>query len=277
MANKLAILVSGPRRYVYDVVRAIDNDLTDVDYAFFVHIWKVDIGTKKRSVENTDEEIELLRDKASVAYFEEEAPLDKDDIIAKYGEWTGCPSPVYAIAGMFYAVNKLLKCVDSTEFSHILRVRTDNVFLGPKIVPSLQSNGGVYTASNPLLDHALVCDHLMFCDLASFMKVWGFQNFDEFFKLFNEAGRDPELYVAQQIKRHGLAERRFWMRYYDYHIVYSPPKPNDPLLLNSTIQSSIKLIFSRKFTRVERLKLAWSYFIRSRSVIAGVIRRLVDL
>ena len=277
MANKLAILVSGPRRYVYDVVCSIDNELSDVDYAFFIHIWKIDIGNKKRNVENTDEEIALLKAKPSVVYFEEEAPLNKDEIIAKYGEWTGCPSPVYAIAGMFYAINKLLNNVDSTEFSHVLRVRTDNVFLDNRVVPPLQSDNVVYTASNPLLDRALVCDHLMFCDIPSFMKIWGFQNFDDFFNLFNEANRDPELYVAHQIKRHRLTEHRFWKRYYNYHIVYSPKKPNDPKILNSITTSSIKSIFSYKFTSVERFKLAWSYFIRSRSLIAGVIRRFVDL
>ena len=223
---------------------SIDNELSDVDYAFFIHIWKIDIGNKKRNVENTDEEIALLKAKPSVVYFEEEAPLNKDEIIAKYGEWTGCPSPVYAIAGMFYAINKLLNNVDSTEFSHVLRVRTDNVFLDNRVVPPFNLITWCTLQVTLFLTALSFATISCFVTYRVFMKIWGFQNFDDFFNLFNEANRDPELYVAHQIKRHRLTEHRFWKRILQLSPLFTvPQKPNDPKILNSITTSSLKSNF----------------------------------
>jgi hypothetical protein len=233
---KIAVFISGPARYVDLVRKNLDITLKGLDFDCFYHLWKEDLGNKKREGYNADY-ISLLKDKKTKVFMMQE-PYKVEDFKNSVGTETNSGSTINASMGMFMTINLLCNTLkrmpDSEEYTHILRLRTDCALFVPlKKFLSLNNNTVTVSTRPDFLSSKLksrICDHIFFSSRENFLRFWSFENMGEIYKAYNKGNRNPEVMLRylykKRLKKYKLNQNLISPR--DYQIIYSPPKDFDP-------------------------------------------------
>tara|TARA_B110000211_G_C14092983_1_gene560433 strand:+ start:5264 stop:6148 length:885 start_codon:yes stop_codon:yes gene_type:complete len=238
---KLAVFITGPIRYCNYVIQQMDDLLSsnEIEYDFFLHLWIEDNSNTERDSQSSL--YDVLKKLECIKSLTIEQPLDSGRIEKKYGTWTDTHSNVTSMFGMFIAINKLISILkvqpDYKEYTHILRLRTDNVILDPSnFLKCVDFNtDSVNISFNPNISKEWVSDHIMLARKEIFIKIWGYTKFANFVKIFNKYARNPEYFLMSKISK---CDRRYaWTRYVDYHIIYNPVKDYEPQILNNIIEN----------------------------------------
>ncbi|EGQ9283923.1 hypothetical protein F7U74_21305 [Vibrio vulnificus] len=237
--GKLAIILTGPYRYADNVIRSLERIVSEeIDYDFFVHIWEEDLGNKVRDGVNLDRE--LLLENKNVKSVTFGKAYSEVEISSKWGSKTGCHSTINAMFGMFTAINSQIALIkilpDYDSYTHVLRIRTDCALFIKEINREMLTQN-IIVSKNYSIPDSWVSDHLMLTTLPIFDRIWGFKNIEEFVCRFDKSGRNPEKMLADRIREIGYWERLLpiWFRGESYHIVYNPPKNDDPKVISELI------------------------------------------
>ena len=147
--SKIAVFVCGPVRYASLVNQRLEHILADVDYDCFFHLWKQDLGNKKRENEETD--INCLGRHAKAKVVAYQSPYTIQDFSDYVGTKTNSNSSINATMGMFYSINALCHFLeqlpDSNHYEYILRIRTDCAILNDKFIDKLSFSKKTLTIS----------------------------------------------------------------------------------------------------------------------------------
>ncbi|WP_411993313.1 hypothetical protein [Agarivorans sp. DSG3-1] len=255
--HRLAILISGPLRYIDRVICSLEASDIPVPFDFFIHVWKEDTSNKKRTDETNLSKVFQLSQKCQTLIIDS-APENKD-IKERYGEWTDTHSTVGAMFGMFSAINKLIHCVDNdpsgSKYTHVLRMRTDISLLQPNFFKGINwASNKIYLSDNKVVQPAWISDHIMLARVDDFKSIWKFDGFKHFEKNFSLKARNPEFFLKFRVRKSQVIKQ--WVRYEDYHVVYNPPKDTDPEILNNIqIQGGLDSIFNLKLTAEQKKEI----------------------
>jgi hypothetical protein len=145
MQNKLAIIICGPYRYLDLVLKRLHSLLDNrIEYDFFIHIWKEDLGNKVR--ESSLNNLSAIYHDNKTKVFIQQAPYSLDEISSAIGSKINTHSPVNAIIGMFYSVSMMCSIIkqlpDFDKYTHIFRIRTDIIILDDNFFSKLNFNKG---------------------------------------------------------------------------------------------------------------------------------------
>ncbi len=284
MSKKIAIILSGPWRYVDKVIDNIDSLIgKDIDYDFFIHLWKEDLGNKKRIEDKYNYERVIFNN--HVKNISWEKPNTKEEVSEIYGEWTGCHSTINAMTGMFSSINTTLNVIESifdrSDYTHVLRIRTDVIFFG-KILSKDMLNECIYVSENPLLPKGWISDHIMLAPIEKFKNIWRFSEFDSFIKDFDESERNPEKYLErkiQSLKYDVCINNEHWVRYLDYHIIYNPAKDNDPEFIKNIMmkENGVEKLYAYVLSDADKVEANNIIKYWDRSFKGKVSRRLAKV
>ncbi|MFL0976418.1 hypothetical protein ACJO1P_12545 [Vibrio parahaemolyticus] len=267
MSNKLAIILTGPYRYADNVIKSLERIISEeINYDFFVHIWEEDLGNKVR--DGVTLERDLLSENPNVKSITFGKAYSEADIASKWGGDTGCHSTINAMFGMFTAINSQIALIkilpDYDSYTHVLRIRTDCALFLDEINRDVLTES-IIVSKNYSIPDSWVSDHLMLTTFDIFDKIWGFKNIEEFAQRFDKSGRNPEKMLADRIRDIGYLRRLLpiWIRGESYHIVYNPPKNDDPkaiveLITKEGINSVFNYVPDTKYlTNVSALNNHW--------------------
>lgn len=237
--GKIAIFVSGPCRYIDEVLKSLNAKLNGhLEYDFFIHLWSEDLGNKNRLESSIN--INEFLDNSKVKSFTIASAYSEKEISDRWGRSTGCHSTINAMVGMFSAINVLIssfkKIPDAKNYSHVLRIRTDCCLFRDFPIP-LVLDDKIYVSKNYSIPDSWVSDHIMLAPIDSFFKVWEYKNIEKFMSEFSRSNRNPEKYVSDKVKEFGLNISDYWVRGKDYHIIYNPPKEDDPSFIKKIIEN----------------------------------------
>lgn len=253
---KIAVFVSGPIRYVDLVEKNLELALEGNEYEIFYHLWKEDLGNKKREGYHADY-ISLAKNPKTKVFIIQNPYSVEDFANSPVGTKTNSDSSINATMGMFLAVsilcNTLKQLPDFESYTHILRMRTDALFLKRRFIEKLNlKKNEVAVSRSPYLPVDWICDHMFFSSVDDFLSVWSFNNMSEIYKYFIKGNRIPEKTLARMIKERLpknklLKQNIFWHK--DYEIVYSPPKEYTPKWVRDLVE---KRRFKEIFLEFER-------------------------
>lgn len=250
--KNLAILISGPPRNICDLLKRIDVDAENMDYKFsvFLHIWKSDGGTKSRGNNQILDINEIQRDYSWIKQIVIESPYeDKDYSKFPFEQLEEGQSNAAAIMGMFLGVNRLINSIklNPTAYSHILRLRTDNVIINQEFFSNLSNmlDDEFYVSRNYLIPYRWVSDHIMLAPVKKFSSLWSIDNLESFFTIYGQNGANPERYLGWKARKLGYykALKIGWIRYKDYHILYDTPRKNDPSWCGKIVGNDLETLF----------------------------------
>lgn len=283
--TKVACFISGPYRYCDSVITQLQRHMLALDYDFeiFIHLWKEDLGNKSRG-EALNEKLLRKIDKVSLLIIEdpitiEKAQQDIKRIVPNYDmrSMIGHSTP-NAMIGMFCALNSLyqsfIKSENSSQFTHILRLRTDISF-NTELLPN-ELNQTVLVSDNPIINENVVSDHTMLQPLDKFEKIWCFENYEEFINEYSLSDFNPEIFITKRIDKNKIKYSKYWKRYLDYHVVYDPIRKHEPKIIKSLINPED--IFEFNYTKSQRRDLN-NFYDYSKDVVSGKVLkyRLIDL
>jgi hypothetical protein len=245
------------------------------DFEVFIHLWKDDLGNKNRGGV-LDEELIRRSDSVSSLIIEEPITVEKANAdVALFAPEYDMRSVVghstlNAMIGMFHAINILYREFNSlersSEFSHILRLRTDISF-NTSFLPEYL-NDDVLISDNPLIDESIVSDHTMLLPTKSFEAIWCYDNYASFIKEYSLSDFNPELFITNRFTGSKLNIVKRWKRYVDYHVVYDPIRKHEPRLIESLAKPED--IFNLNYVGSQQRELE-SFYEYSKDVISGKI------
>ena len=165
--------------------------------------------------------------------------------------------------GMFYSMNLLchhLKLLpDFNTYTHILRLRTDSLFLNEDFFNLLDfDSNAVQVSKNHLLENDIISDHIMFAKKELFFHFWKFEDIYEISELYKKAGRNPEYLLTYIAKKKKLDVKATIIRYVDYYIIYNPVKENELKSLQYYFDhnSSMELLFKDPLSIINKEELS---------------------
>ena len=255
--GKIAILISGPIRYVSLVSKRVDAVFKDYDYDCFYHLWKDDLGNKIRQDEVADyREIENHpRTKALII----QEPYSEQDFADSIGVETGSHSSINATMGMFFSVNLLCHYLrqlpDHGDYKYVLRLRTDCAIINDNFAELLDGSEKTLTfAKNYYNRNSEFCDHICFGNVESFFRLWCFDGMTAIYDAYSRAQRHPESMLRNRFKTE-MTDVRFLetiSRFEDYHIIYSPPQKMDPETINDILnQKGVTDFFEKDYKLID--------------------------
>jgi hypothetical protein len=240
---KIAIFISGPKRYTPLVVSRLRALHKTAEISFLIHLWSHETGVKARTdyVFGVDELLQSCDIKALICHMPYDAKIYEDTV----GIVTNSGSPINATMGMFMGVNQLCKLLqtmpDYNTYTHILRLRTDCAILADDFFTRLEriEKNTVVSGDNPLITTAWVSDHIYFTTKEQFLAVWCFDHMSDIYKRYSSARRNPErmLTILSRDKLPGAKMVPMFKRYIDYQIVYSNEREGEPLWANNLIKN----------------------------------------
>ena len=240
---RIAILMSGPTRYVGLVTQRLEKLLVGLRFDFFYHLWQED-RTKKRRV-GYQSDFHPLACAPRTKVFIVQRPYVAEDYRHTIGLETNSGSPIHATMGMFMGINMLCHVLtqlpDAETFTHVLRIRTDCLLVNPAFVDLLDFSPHIVTMSrNPGLPKVWLSDHLFFCTREAFFRVWRFTGMQSIYDAYRSANRSPERTLVTRFSSNvprNVRLNKSLLRYRDYQIVYSPAIPDDPEWVRQLVES----------------------------------------
>lgn len=231
---KIAVLLSGPRRYAPLVLDRLRIVMPDRDYGVFVHVWQRDEGGKARG--NFEFSLSALRARAEVVYLVEEPGFQRGDFPEIVGA-SNSGSPPHNTMGMFLAIMHLAGVLRTagSSYTHVLRLRTDCLLHGFEL-PQADVRRRAWVADNPVLPREWICDHLWWSDRATFFAGWDFGDRRRLVREYLSANRNPERLLARRARQAGVGIERSWRRWVHYSIVYARPVASDPACLQAAVR-----------------------------------------
>lgn len=231
--GRIAVFICGPIRYVSQVTMSLRRQLDGFEYDFFYHLWKDDLGNKRREQEETDVS-GLLADNRTRLLIQQE-PYSVEDFRSRIGTNTESGSTINATMGMFFSVNALCHYLslmpDAGKYRYILRFRTDCAMLVNDLIDRLDPSPGVLTVSkNCHVPEGRISDHIAFGAKETFVRLWQFKSMNDIYDLYEAGGRNPEAALGVRFSRQG-ADMRLNLsleRFVDYHIIRFPPRDTEP-------------------------------------------------
>lgn len=250
MNNNLAIFISGPYRYLRYMLGRFRLEAKNLDYDFdvFVHVWSQDLGAKKRIEEDKLDSERIRRDFPFIKVLIVEKPFqDKDFTYFDLNDFEVGQSNPAAIMGMFIGLSRLTSCIVNSpkKYTHILRLRSDMIIFEDKFFRKLKtyfSSNKVHTSQNYLIPYSWVSDHIILGPTKYFLDLWPNIN-AQFYKNYQKNGLNPERFLASQAKKFKSKLQPTFIRYSDYHIVYSQQNKNDPSWVRKIRKENIENIF----------------------------------
>lgn len=237
---KLAVFIAGPYRFSDNVQKSLERVLGNIDYEIFYHLWKEDLGNKKRIESKND--YDILKNFKKTKLFLLAEPYDEEVYKNTVGTETSSNSSINATMGMFMSMNILCSYLellpDQNNFTHILRLRTDCIIF--KSLENIINNNlnSVVCSNNYGVPFQWLSDHIMFAPKKQFYKFWKHKNMEEIYKIYNKGKRNPEKTLAYISKKENIKVKKILNRFFDYHIIYNPPKDTDPKWIKSIIKNN---------------------------------------
>jgi hypothetical protein len=249
-AHRIAVLMAGPVRYAPLVVERLGTVLGDTPFEVFALVWKEDLGNKRRDRDRLTDVAPLLSDRRVSACIIA-APLPEDFYSPAIGTQTNSGSSINATMGMFYSMSELYHYVaqlpNHRSFTHALRIRTDCLIIADDFLQRLDFRPRVLTvSSNPFIPSHWLSDHLTFGTWTDFGTLWAHDGIESVYNAYERGERNPERTLARLLHRRAPSTRvnSTLMRFIDYHIVYSPPRDNDPTWLARAInEAGVETLF----------------------------------
>lgn len=224
--KKLAVFITGPKRYTSLVIDNLAIILKDIDYDNFIFVWNDDLSNMKRSSEYYNQE-EIQNDPKTKVLINHR-PYGVKYIDERYGKQVLGHSSKNAMIGMFYSINTLCSiiktCPDEGEYSHILRVRTDCLIYSSDWLGNYKNNE-ILVADNPLNPSSWVSNHFMLAPKDAFLKIWSFKDTQHINSRFKFSANNPEVLISQRMLKYKY--NKAFRRFLDYQIVYTEHKKND--------------------------------------------------
>jgi hypothetical protein len=240
MVPKVAVLVAGPFRYAHLVLLNLEAYLREIDFDAFFHIWKTDLGNKRRTDEAWLVE-DLLSNARTKAVILAE-PLPESFYSSTIGTETCSNSTINATMGMFYSMSTLCSYLQQqpnlTEYSHCLRMRTDCAIISPRFVDKLDFDPQVLTVAKSFdIPHGWISDFITFGARRPFFDLWHHPTIDSIYKAYRRGRRNPERTLAFLARKRlrGIKISETLVQRDDFTIVYSPPPAHEPLWIRETI------------------------------------------
>lgn len=226
----------------------LEADHLDYDFDMFVHVWSQDLGAKKR-VEEDKLDSERIRGEFPFikALIVEKPFRDEDFTYFNLDQFEVGQSNPAAIMGMFIGLSRLRSCVENSplKYTHVLRLRTDMVIFDDNFFRNLKnyfSSGKIHTSRNYLIPYSWVSDHIILAPTKYFFNLWPDVN-NKFYENYKRNGLNPERFLAFQAKSFKSKLKPTFMRYSDYHILYSQQNKNDPSWVNKIKKENIENVF----------------------------------
>ena len=240
MNGKIAVLISGPIRYVTLVNQRLQTVLRDCEYDCFYHLWRADLGNKVRGGAHYDyaELHEHPRTKVLIV----QSPYSEDSFAGTIGAETGSNSTINATMGMFFSVsllcNYLRHLPDFEDYTYVLRLRTDCAILNDDFLSLLDFDPNVLTVSKSFfIQDEWISDHICFGSVDNFFKMWCYPGMNQIYDAYKTGDRNPEVTLTRRYQRNltGVPLNPSIIRFRDYHIVYYPTRDCDPECINRAI------------------------------------------
>lgn len=224
--NKLAVFITGPKRYTSLVIDNLARILEGIDYENFIFVWEDDLSNMQRSSEVFNQGSISSNPKTKVLLTHK--PYTSEMIDDRFGNKVLGHSSKNAMIGMFYSINCLCSILklspDEGDFTHILRVRTDCLFYNNDWLNQYNDNE-VLVADNPFNPSSWISDHFMLAPKEKFIEIWGFRSTKHINYRFMLAANNPEVLVSQRSIFYN--KKKSLRRFLDYQIVYTDKKIND--------------------------------------------------
>ncbi len=174
-------------------------------------------------------------------------PYSQDFFRAKIGTHVNTNSTANAVLGMYLGLAQLCHLFemlpDRTEYTHILRMRTDCAVMCPDFTGLLSPGQDVVTISHePGMHEGWCSDHILFASRETFLRIFALNDIKELYAIFDRAARNPEKMLYYLIHtRSGLPLKKVEAieRFRDYQIVYSPPRTTDQPWLRAMIEEGL--------------------------------------
>ena len=250
--KNLAIFISGPPRNVHDLLNRINSDAISIKYKFsvFLHLWMNDGGTKSRGDDQLLDVNQLQSEYSWIKQIIVESPYEDGDYLGfPFKKLEEGQSNAAAVMGMFLGVNRLINGVglNPVTFTHILRLRTDNVLLGREFFLNISNmlDDTIYVSRNYLIPYRWVSDHIMLAPVKKFSALWRVDSLKIFFADYSKNGANPERYLGWKARKLGYYKtlKVGWVRYKDYHILYNSPRKNDPSWCGRLTMKDVETLF----------------------------------
>jgi hypothetical protein len=144
--------------------------------------------------------------------------------------------------GMFLSQTLLCNCLaqlpDFDEFGYIFRLRTDCAVIGGEFEEKLSFDPNAITISkNHCLPDWWLSDHIIFASVENYFSLWKSDSIKDIYKWYSKGKRNPERTLAarfKKIKSKAVLNSSI-ERFVDYHIVYNPPRDNEPFWVKDAI------------------------------------------
>lgn len=237
---KIAVFVAGPFRYSDLVLDSLNYVLGELNYEVFFHIWKKDLGNKKRK--GTSENYEVIINNPKTKAYLTSSPYTEEEYANTVGIKTNSNSTINATMGMFISMNILSNYLellpDRDDFTHIFRIRTDCLIykcLQKKI--KLLSDE-IIVSHQYEIPKEWVSDHIMIAPKNKFYKFWKFKSAREIYAEYIKGKRNPEKTLSRLSNINRLKVKNIIKNGIDYHIVYNPPKSVDPEPIKKIIKKN---------------------------------------
>jgi ADP-heptose:LPS heptosyltransferase/glycosyltransferase involved in cell wall biosynthesis/predicted O-methyltransferase YrrM len=238
--GKIAVLISGPIRYVTLVNRRLKTILKDCEYDCFYHLWSADLGNKIRA--ETPGDYAELKEHPRTKVLMVQSPYSEDSFAGTIGVETGSNSSINATMGMFFSVsllcNTLQQLPDFEDYKYVLRLRTDCAILNDDFVSLLDLDPNVLTVSKSyFVRDEWISDHICFGSVDSFFRLWRYSGMNQIYEAYQAGERNPEVALLRRYQRNlaGVRLNPSIIRFRDYHIVYYPTRDCDPECINRAI------------------------------------------
>lgn len=235
---KIAVFLCGPIRFADKTIDNINKLLADYEHELFGFFWKEDLGIKERNSSFAGDLGKMYNFKCYVEY----ESNSREAYESKFGSEMGCHSSINSILGMFYSISHLALTLKihpmADEYTHILRARTDLCFFEPHKFGNKfdLTKGIINVVKNHSIPSGWVSDHFMLCDAKSFNDIWCYETIDKFIMEFNKAGRNPEKLLGKKCKKY--KKNFIATRFESYHVLYNPPKSDDPKFIKELNKES---------------------------------------
>ena len=117
MDKKLAILISGPYRYLRFMLGRMRLESHNLNYDFdvFIHVWSQDLGVKKREEVDELNSDKIRREFPFVKVMIVEKPfLDHDFAYLNPNQFEAGQSNPASVMGMFIGLSRLINCIENS-------------------------------------------------------------------------------------------------------------------------------------------------------------------
>ena len=244
METKIAIFISGPIRFVDLVRKNLEQRFEGVAHDFFYHLWMQDLGNKVRVGYQSDPVALLgLPTTKSVIFHQ---PYSASFFEKTIGTQVNTHSSVNAVVGMYLALTQLCNAFsalpDRSEYTHILRIRTDCAVTENEFLARLDFSPNTVTLSfdSGLPTDGWVSDHLLFAPADLFLLIYQQSEIEDIYRAFEAAQRNPEKMLKHLLDVRlpkGTRLNPSIRRYLHYQIVYSPVRPKDQAWVRALVES----------------------------------------